>query len=49
MVTVFSDPMVNVLTALTDKTNAEYQNEEGSKFGQYIPIPGMISLHFDLL
>ncbi|XP_064385229.1 uncharacterized protein LOC135334107 [Halichondria panicea] len=39
MVTVFSDPMVNVLTALTDKTNAEYQNEEGSKFGQYIPIP----------
>jgi Ca2+/Na+ antiporter len=39
MVTVFSDPMVSALTALTEKNNANY-NGESSTFhkGQYIPI-----------
>jgi hypothetical protein len=42
MVTVFSDPMVSALTALTEKNNANY-NGESSTFhkGQYIPIGGL--------
>ncbi len=41
VVTVGSDPMVDVLTALTDSENAQYVLNGGSKVGQYIPIPGM--------
>ncbi len=49
MVTVFSDPMVDVLTSLTDSTNAQYVLEGGSKVGQYIPIPGAVFQHLKTL
>ena len=43
-VTGYSDPMVDALTALTDKRNGDYfyQDDALSKpvYGQYIPIPG---------
>lgn len=38
LVTVFSNPMVDALTSLTDKTNNHLHS---SKHGQHIPIPGM--------
>ncbi|CAI7993139.1 Sodium/calcium exchanger NCL1 [Geodia barretti] len=39
MVTVFSDPMVSALTALTEKNNANYNGKSGIfRKGQYIPI-----------
>ena len=40
VVTVFSDPMVDVLTALTNADNAKYQLPDKSKVGQYVGIPG---------
>ena len=40
LVTVFSDPMVDVLTAITTKENKDYFQESSQKRGQYIPIPG---------
>ena len=39
-VTVFSDPMVNALSALTDSENNKY-HLKGAR-GQYIPIGGMV-------
>lgn len=38
-VTIFSDPMVDALTALADPDNSKHQLESGKK-GQHIPIPG---------
>ena len=38
--TVFSDPMVDVLTAITDPDNKDYYQITSKKRGQYIPIPG---------
>ena len=40
LVTVFSDPMVDVLTAITDKDNHDYVQLSSGKRGQYIGIPG---------
>ena len=39
-VTVFSDPMVSVLSALTDSNNAKYHGTSTFTKGQYIPIGG---------
>ena len=40
LVTVFSDPMVDVLTAITNLDNKNYIQESSGKRGQAIPIPG---------
>ena len=42
LVTIFSNPMVDALTSLTDPDNRKYHSFSGSDIGQYIPIPGMI-------
>lgn len=39
LVTVFSDPMVDVLTAITNLDNKNYIQESSGKRGQAIPIP----------
>ena len=41
LVTVFSDPMVDVLTAITNLDNKNYIQESSGKRGQAIPIPGI--------
>lgn len=39
-VTIFSDPMVSALAALTDKDNIKYRGKGTFSKGQYIPIGG---------
>ena len=41
-VTIFSDPMVGALSALTEEKNHKYHNPDHHVFsrGQYIPIGG---------
>ena len=45
-VTIFSDPMVSVLAAITNKDNARYQGNSMFSKGQYIPIGGQPFLEF---
>ncbi len=40
-VTIFSDPMVDALTALTDSSYRHFTVYPCSKRGQYVPIPGI--------
>lgn len=40
LVTIFSDPMVDSLTSLTDSTNNDFLSSNG-RHGQHIPIPGL--------
>ena len=46
LVTVFSDPMVDVLTAITNLDNKNYIQESSGKRGQAIPIPGTCTIEF---
>lgn len=39
-VTIFSDPMVSALAALTNKDNVKYRGNGTFSKGQYIPIGG---------
>lgn len=54
-VTIYSDPMVDALSSLTEEKNGEYfyRGDDGKPvYGQYIPIPGgcgLSSVHEGLI